>query len=83
MTRGNRFTVRKQTSGYTGRPSWYVYDRQRKSRVSVHAAPSPEFAQANADSLNRTIGWDDGKPGSEWTREEWDAFLTDGTRPDA
>lgn len=81
--RGNRFTVRKQTGGYTGRSSWYVYDRQRQGRVTVHAHTVREGAVADADGLNESLGWDTGKPASEWTRAEWDAYLADGTKPAA
>lgn len=55
MTRTRpRYTVRKQSSGYTASESFYVYDLQRKGRVSVHASRSRESAQHDADSLNAT-----------------------------
>lgn len=68
---GDRYTVRKQVSGYTGRESWYVYDRQNGGRVTVHAHIAREGAVADAEGLNRT-GWDTGTPASEFTREDWD-----------
>jgi hypothetical protein len=46
-----RFTVRKQSSGYSHSETFYVYDTKRKGRVSVHAS-ARECAQADADSLN-------------------------------
>ena len=48
-----RYTVRKQSSGYTFNETFYVYDTQRKGRVSVHAG-TRESAQQDADSLNIT-----------------------------
>lgn len=50
MTR-RRFTVRKQSSGYSHSVTFYVYDTTRRGRVSVHAM-SREQAQASADDLN-------------------------------
>lgn len=47
-----RYTVRKQSSGYTFSETFYVYDTQRKGRVSVHAHRSREAAQCDADGLN-------------------------------
>lgn len=47
-----RYTVRKQSSGYTFSETFYVYDTVRKGRVSVHAARSREAAQHEADALN-------------------------------
>lgn len=47
-----RYTVRKQTSGYNGFSTWYVYDTHKKGRVTVHAFGTPEGAQNSADGLN-------------------------------
>jgi hypothetical protein len=47
-----RYTVRKQSSGRTASVTFYVYDLQRKGRVTVHAARSREAAQHEADALN-------------------------------
>ena len=46
-----RYTVRKQSSGYTFSETFYVYDTKRKGRVSVHAG-TRESAQADANDLN-------------------------------
>jgi hypothetical protein len=46
-----RYTVRKQSSGWTLSETFYVYDLVRKGRVSVHAG-TREAAQADADALN-------------------------------
>lgn len=45
------FTVRKVTSGYTGRESFIVWKRGG-GRVSVHAFHSRRAAQFSADELN-------------------------------
>lgn len=55
--RGERFTVRKQSSGYTYSTSYYVFDRQRGGRVTIGLRLSREQAAAEARSLNETIGW--------------------------
>ncbi len=47
-----RFTVRKQTSGYSGTVRYYVYDTVAKGRVSVHADLMRDTAQYSADNLN-------------------------------
>ncbi len=47
-----RFTVRKQSSGYTYSVKYYVYDTVSKGRVSVHAMLTRDAAQASADALN-------------------------------
>ncbi len=47
-----RFTVRKQTSGYSGSVRYYVYDTVSKGRVSVHAEILRDSAQFQADALN-------------------------------
>lgn len=47
----HRYSVRKQVSGYSGSESFFVYDKDRKARVSVHAM-SREQANASADDLN-------------------------------
>lgn len=52
MKTRNRYTVRKQTSGYSSSVRYYVYDLQTKSRVSVHADILRGSAQASADRLN-------------------------------
>jgi hypothetical protein len=46
-----RYTVRKQSSGYTASVTFYVYDTVRKGRVSVHAG-SRESALVDAARLN-------------------------------
>lgn len=56
---GDRFTVRKQSSGYTLSESYYVYDRQRQGRVTVHAHRTRESAVWDAKGLNESIGWTD------------------------
>lgn len=48
----HRYTVRKRVSGYTGRPSYIVYDTVRQSRVSAVPGLTREQAQASADDLN-------------------------------
>jgi hypothetical protein len=53
---GDRFTVRKQSSGRTYSVTFYVYDRESGGRVSTEAL-TRESAQAQADSLNATLGW--------------------------
>jgi hypothetical protein len=50
-TVSRRYTARKQSSGRTFSETWYAYDTQRKTRVSVHAS-TRECAQADADDLN-------------------------------
>lgn len=52
MTRKPRFTVRKQSSGYSASVKWYVYDTVSKGRVSVHAVIGRDAAQVSADALN-------------------------------
>jgi hypothetical protein len=47
-----RYTVRKQTSGWSGTVRYYVWDRVKKSRVTVHADLHRDVAQMHADSLN-------------------------------
>lgn len=74
-TGGPRFTVRKQTSGYTGRATYFVYDLQHKGRVTVWPHTDRQSAQIEADGLNETLGWETGKPASKWTREDWDAHF--------
>lgn len=56
---GERFAVRTQVSGYNGNRTFYVYDRKRQGRVSVYPFTTRETAQAFADGLNATIGWDE------------------------
>lgn len=46
-----RYTVRKQSSGYTRSDTFYVYDLVQKGRVTVHAHQSPTSAQIDADRL--------------------------------
>jgi len=58
---GNRFTVRKQTSGYTGRPTFYVYDREAQGRVTVNPHTTRDGAEADAARLNASLGWSDPK----------------------
>jgi hypothetical protein len=53
----DRYTIRKQSSGRTFSETFYVYDRQRKGRVSVGPL-SREQAAASAGDLNAVIGWD-------------------------
>lgn len=53
---GDRFTIRKQSSGYTASEAFYVYDRQRGGRVSVGTL-SREQAAAVAADMNQTLGW--------------------------
>jgi hypothetical protein len=50
-TRRPRYTVRKQSSGRTFSETFYVYDLDKRGRVSVHAG-TRESAQADADRLN-------------------------------
>lgn len=45
-----RYTVRKQSSGYTSSTTYYVYDLVKKGRVTVHAHQTPEGAWADADT---------------------------------
>lgn len=47
-----RYTVRKQSSGYTSSVKFFVYDTKNKGRVSVNASILRESAQAEADALN-------------------------------
>lgn len=51
MKTKRRFTVRKQTSGWSGTVKFYVYDLLKKGRVTVHAYLTREGAQESADSL--------------------------------
>lgn len=53
---GDRFTVRKQSSGYTYSVSYYVYDRQRGGRVTMGNLSRLQ-AEATAAGLNTTQGW--------------------------
>lgn len=53
---GDRFTVRKQSSGYTASETFYVHDRQRGGRVSVGTLSRQQAAAVAAD-MNRTLGW--------------------------
>ena len=46
-----RYTVRKQSSGYTSSETFYVYDLVKKGRVTVHAHQHASGAQADADDL--------------------------------
>lgn len=46
-----RYTVRKQSSGYTLSESYYVYDLVKKGRVTVHAHQEPGAAWNDADRL--------------------------------
>lgn len=48
----HRFTVRKQSSGYTASVRFYVYDLVSKSRVTVHAHRCRDTAEMEADRLN-------------------------------
>lgn len=50
MSARRRYTVRKQSSGYTFSETFYVYDLVKKGRVSVHAG-TKESAQIDADDL--------------------------------
>lgn len=52
MPKRNRYTVRKQTSGWTGVSKFYVYDTVDKGRVTVQAYLGRDTAQAEADQLN-------------------------------
>lgn len=45
-----RYTVRKQSSGWTFSETFYVYDLVKKGRVSVHAG-TRQSAQVDADAL--------------------------------
>jgi len=47
-----RYTVRKQSSGYTSSESFFVYDLKKKGRVTVHAYLLRQSAQADADQMN-------------------------------
>lgn len=75
-----RYTVRKMSSGYTASVKWYVYDNQRKGRVSVHAHIARESAQHEADSLNVSAmvkdHADDPRPYAERLAEAEQAFRT-------
>lgn len=51
QTNGRRYTVRKQSSGYTHSETYYVYDLVKKGRVTVHAQPHRDAAQSEADRL--------------------------------
>ena len=48
----NRYTVRKQSSGYSASVRYYVYDTVSKGRVTVHAYLLRDAAQADADGHN-------------------------------
>ena len=48
----HRYSVRKQSSGYTFSETYFVYDKLRGGRVTVHAHGTREGAQADADALN-------------------------------
>jgi hypothetical protein len=50
MTTRRRYTVRKQSSGYTASETFYVYDLVKQGRVSVYAT-SRQSAQLDADTL--------------------------------
>ncbi len=52
MKTKHRYTVRKMSSGYTGKVTYYVYDTIGKGRVTVHAHLMRDTAQMEADSLN-------------------------------
>jgi hypothetical protein len=46
-----RYTVRKQSSGYSFSETWYAYDLIKQGRVTVNAHSVRESAQADADRL--------------------------------
>ena len=48
----SRYRTRKQTSGRNGNVTYFVYDLVGHGRVTVHAHPSREGAQYEADDLN-------------------------------
>lgn len=79
-----RYTVRKQSSGYTSSVTWYVYDTVRKGRVTVNAHRSREAAQADADALNISAMVrdyaDDPRPYAERLAEARQAFYAEAQR---
>jgi hypothetical protein len=46
-----RYTVRKQSSGWTSSETYYVYDLVKNGRVTVNAHQTRQSAQFDADRL--------------------------------